>query len=194
MSNTPLIITNIVLILVVILLMISVNNMNAKMRRQKKRIDRLLRGSGEHSVEEILGAYSDSFSSLEKKIYSQSESLAQEAQNAMLANEKIIHDHQVKSDQQFKELLGEVNSIRGRSVTSLQKVGLYRYSAFDESLNAFSFSLALLDSLNNGVIVTSIYGKEGSYTYAKGIRNGKPESALSSDEQKALEKAMGLQK
>lgn len=191
MSNTTLTVINAVLIILVFILYMSVKNMNAKMRRQKKRIDRLLRGSGELSAEEILSNYSEAFSSLEKQILNQSDNLTSKVQKAMTANEKMILSHQNHADQQFKELIGEVNSVRGRSVTSIQKIGLYRYSAFEEALNNFSFSLALLDSLNNGVIITSIYASQGSYTYAKAIRNGKSETVLSSDELKALERALG---
>lgn len=191
MSNTLLTVINVLLIILVVILYMSVNNMNTKMRRQKKRIDRLLRGSGDQSAEEILANYSDSFSNLEKQIKDQSDDLANQVQKAMSMNEKMIRNYQSQADQQFKEIIGEVNSVRGRSVTSIQKVGLYRYSAFEETLNNFSFSLALLDSLNNGVIITSIYASQGSYTYAKAIRNAKSETALSADELKALERALG---
>ena len=56
----------------------------------------------------------------------------------------------------------------------------------DETLN-FSFSLVLLDAHNTGVVITSMYGREQNRIYTKKITNGKSDTALTDEEQQAIE-------
>ena len=49
-----------------------------------------------------------------------------------------------------------------------------------------SFSLALLDGEHNGLIVTSISGRDESRVYAKRVVAGKATHALSEEERKVL--------
>lgn len=72
---------------------------------------------------------------------------------------------------------------------SIQKVALYRYDAFDSLSNKLSYSLVLLDEHNDGVILTSIFGRNGSSMYAKNVKAGKSETPLSPEEEKALQMA-----
>ena len=55
---------------------------------------------------------------------------------------------------------------------------------------ALSYSLALLDKENNGVLISSMYSREGCYTYAKDIVNGESKINLSEEEAEALKQAM----
>lgn len=73
----------------------------------------------------------------------------------------------------------------------VQKVGLVKFNAFDDVGGDQSFALALLDSKNNGVIISSLYGRQDSRTYIKGITNSTGERALSDEEQRALKAALG---
>jgi hypothetical protein len=50
--------------------------------------------------------------------------------------------------------------------------------------------LALLDKKNNGVLISSMYSREGCYTYAKDIVNGECKINLSDEEQEALKQAV----
>jgi len=52
-----------------------------------------------------------------------------------------------------------------------------------------SFSLALLDEENNGVVITSLYSKGGNRIYAKPIIQEKSEYYLSKEEIEAIQKA-----
>jgi len=47
------------------------------------------------------------------------------------------------------------------------KVGVVRYNAFDDVGSDLSFSIALLDDNDNGVVISGIYSRESSTTYAK---------------------------
>jgi len=68
----------------------------------------------------------------------------------------------------------------------LQRVGLVRFSAFENTGSDLSFSLALLDEKQNGIVISSLYGREESRTYAKSIEKGVSSYPLSEEEKKAL--------
>jgi hypothetical protein len=55
-----------------------------------------------------------------------------------------------------------------------------------------SFSIALLDENGDGVVVTSIYGRNENRTYAKAIRAGSSTHVLSREETEALQKALSF--
>ncbi len=77
------------------------------------------------------------------------------------------------------------------SKISVQKVGFLRFNPFHDTGGDQSFSLALLDGENNGIIVSSLYTREGARIYAKEIKGGKAKQPLSGEEQKVLEDAVG---
>jgi hypothetical protein len=54
-----------------------------------------------------------------------------------------------------------------------------------------SFSLAMLDELNNGFIISAMHTREGCYTYIKEIIDGNSIIVLSEEEQEAIDRAMG---
>lgn len=72
----------------------------------------------------------------------------------------------------------------------VQKVGIVRYNAFKDSNSDLSFSIALLDEKNNGIILNSIYGRDNSNIYAKPIKDGVSTYILSDEEKQALDIAM----
>lgn len=70
--------------------------------------------------------------------------------------------------------------------TSIQKVGLVRFNAFQNVGSDLSFALALLDNDNNGVVLNGLYGSESSNIYAKPIKNGASTYQLSEEEKEAI--------
>ena len=54
----------------------------------------------------------------------------------------------------------------------VQKVAIMRYKAFENVGSDLSFSIAILDGHNDGVLLTGIYGREESTTYAKPVDKG----------------------
>lgn len=83
-----------------------------------------------------------------------------------------------------------LNAIKDNLKITYQKAALVKYDAFREMSGALSYSLALLDKENNGVLISSMYSREGCYTYAKEIVNGKSEINLSEEEEEALKQAV----
>ena len=84
----------------------------------------------------------------------------------------------------------DIREIKENLKITYQKTGLVKYDAFREMSGALSYSLALLDKENNGVLISSMYSREGCYTYAKDIIKGECKLNLSDEEAEALKQAV----
>lgn len=81
-----------------------------------------------------------------------------------------------------------------RLLRAYQKVGIVRYDAFREMGGKLSFSITLLDDLNNGFILNSVHSTDGCYTYTKEIVGGESYISLGEEERESLNKAMNYSK
>jgi hypothetical protein len=72
---------------------------------------------------------------------------------------------------------------------TFQKVGLVKYDAFHEMGGKLSFSLALLNEVNDGFVLNAVHSREGCYTYVKEIIGGNSVILLSPEEKEALDMA-----
>lgn len=75
---------------------------------------------------------------------------------------------------------------------TVQRVAVVRYDAFDDMGGKMSFSLAMLDENGDGVVVTSIFGRDENRMYAKAVRAGSSTHILSREEAEAVNKAMSV--
>lgn len=91
-----------------------------------------------------------------------------------------------KRVEELEALLKEYQKEMRKAFT---KSGVVRFNPFGEMGGDQSFSLALLDQDNNGVVVTSHYTIEHQRVYAKPLKKGKSEYSLSKEEKEAVEKA-----
>ena len=87
----------------------------------------------------------------------------------------------------MKEMYDKLNM---QQETCIQKTSMMRYRAFDDVGSDLSFSIVFLDGNNNGAILTSIYGRNESTTYAKPIDKGMSRYDLSEEENKVLQGAI----
>ena len=71
-----------------------------------------------------------------------------------------------------------------------QKIGIVRYNAFKDVGSDLSFTLAILDDYNNGVVLNGIYARDSSNIYAKPIENGVSKYVLSEEEKEAVNRAI----
>ena len=94
-----------------------------------------------------------------------------------------LEDHEKGTDRDIKEIKETLKS-------TYQKAALVKYDAFREMSGALSYSLALLDQENNGVLISSMYSREGCYTYAKDVEKGECKINLSEEEEEALKQAV----
>lgn len=72
----------------------------------------------------------------------------------------------------------------------VQKVGIMRYKAFEDVGSDLSFSIAILDGFNDGIVLTGLYGRHDSTTYAKPVDKGISRYELSEEEAHVLKEAM----
>ncbi len=72
----------------------------------------------------------------------------------------------------------------------VRRVGLLRYDAFEDVGGRLSFSCAMLDEHGNGLVLTSINGRQETRVYAKPISGGTSPYNLSSEEAEAIRQAM----
>lgn len=91
-----------------------------------------------------------------------------------------------KTQQELQELQNRHQKLREQLRGCIQKVKLERYDAFDTMGGAMSYSILLADEKNDGVILTSIYGREDNRCYAKDIKNGKSSYVLAEEEKRLL--------
>jgi Protein of unknown function (DUF4446) len=83
-----------------------------------------------------------------------------------------------------QERLGQ--TMRG----AVQRVGLVRYDAFEDVGGRLSFSCAMLNEEGDGVLVTSINGRQDTRVYAKPVHRGESMHNLSTEEAAAVREAM----
>ena len=93
-----------------------------------------------------------------------------------------------QSDQQFI-----MNRLSQRIASQCGNVAIIRYNAFGETGSDLSFSVAIVDDAQNGVVITSIFGREESRVYAKPLTAGTSTYPLSDEEQAAIRKAVNPQ-
>jgi len=101
--------------------------------------------------------------------------------------ELLVQFKKIKAD--LKKTSREVRELKKDVQLAVQKVGITRFTPFKEIDGGQSFSIALLDKKDNGVIITNIYSKERSRTFAKPIENGKSTHTLSKEEEETVLKA-----
>lgn len=81
-----------------------------------------------------------------------------------------------------QEAIDECKNISEELKGCVNKVAIMRYKAFEDVGSDLSFSIAILDSYNDGVIITGIYSRHDSTTYAKPIDKGISRYDLSEEE------------
>ncbi|KEI94577.1 hypothetical protein N494_17970 [Clostridium botulinum A2B7 92] len=104
--------------------------------------------------------------------------------------EELINNYLDKVDKakEETEYVKEIYSTIDKRVKAcIQKVAIVRYRAFDDVGSDLSYSIAFLNNDNSGVILTSIFGRNESTTYAKPIDKGISRYDLSDEEKQVLE-------
>lgn len=89
-----------------------------------------------------------------------------------------------------QEAIDECKNISEELKGCVNKVAIMRYKAFEDVGSDLSFSIAILDSHNDGVIITGIYSRHDSTTYAKPIDKGISRYDLSEEELHVLNEAI----
>lgn len=90
----------------------------------------------------------------------------------------------------FENIEPRLKTVEAVSKIAVQKTGFLRFNPFQDTGGDQSFVIALLDSENNGFIISSLYTRNGVRNYAKEIINGEPKQQLSEEENRVLEKTI----
>ena len=73
---------------------------------------------------------------------------------------------------------------------AIRHVGVVRFDAFEDMGGRLSFSAALLDGNGDGVVITSINGRQDTRCYAKRVQGGTSIHNLSDEERQAIRDAL----
>jgi len=95
-----------------------------------------------------------------------------------------------KTENEVKKLFEWNEKLQDIADISIQKVGVVRFNPFKDTGGDQSFAIALLDKNNNGVVISSLYSREGTRIYTKPIEKGNSSYHLSEEEKQAIEKAI----
>ncbi|MDU4961301.1 MAG: DUF4446 family protein [Sporomusaceae bacterium] len=102
----------------------------------------------------------------------------------------LTHNHDVSAAlAAVDRLQGETQRLGQVLQSCIQKVGLVRYNAFEDTGSDLSFSLAVLDGNDNGIVLSSLYGRSESRIYAKPVTQLQSRYPLSTEEQQAIKRA-----
>lgn len=103
---------------------------------------------------------------------------------------------------QFNQIdkLIEANETHTRDIKLLKKnynllfskYGVEKYDAFDDVGGKLSFTLALLDKKNTGIILNAVHSRDNCFLYLKEIVKGESYVMLSQEEVEALRKAVNF--
>lgn len=107
--------------------------------------------------------------------------------------DNVIADHhqEIKHlNSQLDELGQFANGLANANRKNFQKIGFVRFNPFGDAGGSISFVLALLDADNNGLVISSLHGREGNRVYAKEVKKGTSKSALTEEEQEAIKQAV----
>jgi len=92
-------------------------------------------------------------------------------------------------EKNFYKISQELENLKKEGKFSIQKVGIIRFNPFKEVGGNQSFSIALLDGNDSGIVITSLYSREGNRVYGKPIKDGNSEHLLSREEREAINRA-----
>jgi hypothetical protein len=77
--------------------------------------------------------------------------------------------------------------------STVSRLAVVRYDAYEKSGGHQSASVALLDASRSGVILSAIQGRDYARIYVKELDDGRAAVSLSPEEQEAVERAMKSQ-
>ena len=96
---------------------------------------------------------------------------------------------EVDNEKDIKKLFGDVDGLREKGLSDIQKIGVVRFNPFSETGGDHSFSIALLDGRDTGVVLTGLHTRERTRLYIKSIVKGKSEHELSNEEKESIVRA-----
>ncbi len=98
-------------------------------------------------------------------------------------------------DERHSRIINDIRAVQRDLRFCIQKIGIIRYNPFDDVGGDLCYAVAILNQNNDGFVLNSVYSRDGCYTYAKPIENGKcPKYKLSAEEEEAVIRAVKSEK
>jgi hypothetical protein len=91
------------------------------------------------------------------------------------------------------EVTAALGRLERRVDSTVSRLAVVRYDAYEKSGGHQSASVALLDSSRSGVVLSAIQGRDYARIYVKELDDGRAAVSLSPEEQEAVERAMRVQ-
>lgn len=103
--------------------------------------------------------------------------------------ERIVSKQDLQ-DRQLSEIGKALTNQQNIALKHFTKHALIRFNPFEDSGGDQSFVIALLDSKNNGIVLSSLHSRSGTRVYAKEVIEAKSHThKFSKEEKEAVEKA-----
>lgn len=101
----------------------------------------------------------------------------------------LLRKEMMEARRTLQDLDRRMGEARERLRLSVQNVGIVRFNPFRDAGGDQSFCIALLDEQQNGVVISSLYSRDGVRVYGKPIQAGASTYTLSAEEKEAIVKA-----
>lgn len=92
-----------------------------------------------------------------------------------------------KTDETIRDIQADIHALELALRTKVSTPRVKRYNAFSDTGSDLSFSVALVDDTQTGVVLSSIYGREESRTYGKPVIEGQSSYPLTEEETAVLD-------
>lgn len=104
--------------------------------------------------------------------------------------EKLLASSEL-AQKTIKDVNQKIEVITKKDIRHIQKLGLVRFNPFRDAGGNQSFTLALLNEDNTGIVLTGLHARETTRLYVKDVIRGESRSELSKEEKEAILVAAG---
>ncbi len=102
---------------------------------------------------------------------------------------KEVFEKNNQIERDIYKLYKSSQEIKNIATRSISKEAIIRYNPFGDTGGDQSFSIALLDLKDNGIVISSLHSRSGTRIYAKPIIFGKSSHNLTEEEMEVMKKA-----
>jgi hypothetical protein len=100
-----------------------------------------------------------------------------------------LHERVDASVDQFDGFSTRLDAFDRKAAQAISRIGLVRFNPFKDTGSDQSFSAALLNDTGDGLILTSLWGRDEVRLYAKPVDKHESRYVLSQEEKQALDMA-----
>ena len=103
--------------------------------------------------------------------------------------ETMLHDHisQVRETETRVDAVDQLaRQLEKAAYFSMQHMGVVRFNPFQDTGGDQSFAVALVDGHGNGVVLSSLHGRDATRVYAKPVKAWESTYSLTDEEKQAI--------